>query len=77
MIRRAYQRPTSPTLNGPALKIICPLRRPRRASQKIHATPQILDAIFFYVLPSRCPWSLLPHDLESIPVGRIRVELGK
>jgi transposase len=29
---------------------------------KTHATREILDAIFFYVLKSGCPWRLLPRD---------------
>ena len=33
-----------------------------RGRPKTHTTREILDAIFFYVLKSGCPWRLLPRD---------------
>jgi putative transposase len=29
---------------------------------RVHSLCEILDAIFYYVLKSGCPWRLLPHD---------------
>jgi len=34
----------------------------KRGRPRVHATRIILDAIFFYVLRSGCPWRLLPRD---------------
>jgi putative transposase len=28
----------------------------------IHSPPKILNAVFFYLLKSGCPWRLLPRD---------------
>src|SRR5215218_8132096 len=33
----------------------------KRGRPRVHATRIILDAIFFYVLKSGCPWRLLPR----------------
>ena len=40
------------------------LTAPRTSSgrPKTHSPRAILDAIFFYVLPSGCPWRLLPRN---------------
>src|SRR5215210_8183104 len=39
---------------------------PRSQSQRTSSPPshlrEILEAIFFYVVPSGCAWRLLPHD---------------
>ena len=34
----------------------------RRGRPKTHSSREILDAVFFYVLKSGCPWRLLPRD---------------
>ncbi len=33
-----------------------------RGRPRIHSTREILNAIFFYVLKSGCPWRLLPRE---------------
>ena len=39
------------------------LRGPKgRGRPKIHGSRAILDAVFFYVLKSGCPWRLLPRE---------------
>jgi putative transposase len=37
-----------------------------RGRPRVHTTREILDAVFFYVLKSGCPWRLLPRDLEHL-----------
>src|SRR5829696_484546 len=37
-----------------------------RGRPKIHGSRAILDAVFFYVLKTGCPWRLLPKDLERL-----------
>jgi putative transposase len=37
-----------------------------RGRPKTHTTREILDAIFFYLLKSGCPWRLLSRDLEQL-----------
>ncbi len=39
-----------------------PASRQTRTAQDPHTTREILDAVFFYVLKSGCPWRLLPRD---------------
>src|SRR3712207_3550570 len=34
----------------------------KRGPPKTHTTRQILNAVFFYVLKSGCPWRMLPRD---------------
>jgi putative transposase len=34
----------------------------KRGRPRTHDTREILNAIFFYVLKSGCPWRLLPKD---------------
>src|SRR5215212_2248726 len=34
----------------------------KRGRPRAHAAREILDAIFFYVLKSGCPWRLLPRE---------------
>jgi transposase len=34
----------------------------KRGRPKPHAAREILNAVFFYVLRSGCPWRLLPYD---------------
>ena len=34
----------------------------RRGRPKTHAPREILNAVFFYVLKSGCPWRLLPRE---------------
>src|ERR671916_489345 len=36
---------------------------------RIHCPREILNAIFFYVLRSGCPWRLLPHDFPTVEDG--------
>jgi putative transposase len=33
-----------------------------RGRQRIHSPRQILNAVFFYILRSGCPWRLLPRE---------------
>jgi transposase len=34
----------------------------KRGRPRIHSSRKVLDAIFFYVLKSGCPWRLLPNE---------------
>jgi putative transposase len=52
-----------------------------RGRPKIHGSRAILDAVFFYVLRTGCPWRLLPKDFppwKSVYdwFRRWRIEMG-
>src|SRR3712207_3612377 len=34
----------------------------KRGRPRVHSTREILNAVFFYVLKSGCPWPLLPRE---------------
>ncbi|MBA2713252.1 MAG: transposase, partial [Rubrobacteraceae bacterium] len=45
----------------------------KRGRPRSHSTREILNAVFFYVLKSDCPWRLLPKDLERLGRDRLLV----
>ena len=66
---------TCPNQNGvtSSLIFLCP-QTGRGGRPKIHGSPAILDAGFFYVLKSGCPWKataeLLPKDFPPWNLGK-------
>src|SRR4028118_388544 len=62
---------TCPNQNGvtSSLIFLCP-QTGRGGRPKIHGSPAILDAVFFYVLKSGCPWRLLPKDFPPLNLGK-------
>jgi putative transposase len=53
----------------------------KRGRPRTHDTREILNAIFFYVLKSGCPWRLLPKDFPPWETvywwfGRWRMWMG-
>ena len=58
---RRYPTDLCPTTNGVASARIY-LTPPGRGRPRLHGLRAILDAVFFYVLKSGCPWRLLPRE---------------
>ena len=59
--RRAYPTDLSDR-EWEVLKPLVPQAKVGGARPRAHESREILDAIFFYVLRSGCPWRLLPHE---------------